>query len=93
MDAYISGAKMLYNDAIAYSQEAIRYSGIQYVTVGIISSSSQEETNTITESNIIYSISASEINFSSSLINGLNSSESSITFDGSNAEISYIVEN
>lgn len=66
---------MLYNDSFTYSQIGIRYSGIQYTTVGIITSQSTEpQSNIITESNIVYTLPISEIEF-----------------EASSGEISYII--
>lgn len=85
---------MLYNDTIAYNQSAIRYSGINYTTVGVLTTqvtSSQDEI--ITESSIIYIIPNSEIYFVSNQDNEIYSSESSISSNQSLAEISFDIQN
>lgn len=83
---------MLYNDSFTYSQIGIRYSGIQYTTVGIITSQSTEpQSNIITESNIVYTLPISEVIFSPVSPVGTNASESEIEFEASSGEISYII--
>ena len=84
---------MLYNDSFGYSQPGVRYSGINYTTVGVLTTqvtSTQDEI--LTESSIIYTIPSSEIYIVSNQDSGTFSSESSISGSQSSAEISFVVQ-
>jgi len=84
---------MLYNDSIGYNQIGVRYSGINYTTVGVITTqvtSSQDEIST--ESSIIYTVSNSEIYFTSDQNGEIYSSESSISNNQGSAEIGFVIQ-
>lgn len=84
---------MLYNDTLTYNQNAIRYSGLIYSPVVVISTQvDQEQNNSFTEPGLIYVIDSSEISFLTDQNGEIYSSESSVVFEDDSAEISFVVQ-